>query len=128
VENKKEKRLSRNILSGEVQGNVLRAQFSMRSMSATTCTEYLLKPEGDRPHPTSPADLRKNMRAKLSNELLPAKSMSSIEGLPNLQEAKLRSSSLATYSSLPNLTPVPHIRKPFNNIDIIPDIKKAAVS
>lgn len=110
---KKERRLSRNILSGEVNGNVLQAQFSMKSLKPTSImtSEYLLAPnyngtEGDKPHPTSLADLRKNMRENLTNELLPAKSLPAMDALPNLQEMKRRKSGLDSFASLPNLPPI----------------------
>lgn len=114
------RRLSRNIVSGEILGNLLQAQFSMKAPASTIQhNEYLLQkapssePEGDKLQAKSLADLRKNMRDKLTNELSPqhqnpppVRAVSCVDGLlPNLQELKHKRRSLDAFTSLPNLQP-----------------------
>lgn len=123
IDERAARRLSRNIVSGEIQGNVLQAQFSFKSSASGTTqhNEYLLQKsalresEGDKLHAKSLADLRKNMRQKLTHELqVPVqRTVSCVETLPSLQELRNKKTGLDAFTSMPNLAPFPPIGKPF---------------
>jgi len=108
------KHVSRNILTGEIQGNLLQAQFSMASPvnHAAQHNEYLLQKsavhvfDGDKLHATKPSELRQSMQQKLSDQLhVPSQSTSSLETLPALQEIRnKRKSGLDIRASLPNFS------------------------